>query len=462
MPYEIKKAAVLGAGVMGASIAAHLTNAGIDCILLDILPPELTEEERQKGWTEETPAWRNKYAANGLVQAVKAKPAVFYTKKNAARIRPGNLADHLDWLKEVDWVVEAVVENLEIKQQLLSRIEGHLKPACIVSTNTSGLPVRDIIAEAGTSLKSRFICTHFFNPPRYMKLLEIVPGPDTLPEVLSFMVKFCENVLGKGVVVCKDVPNFIGNRIGVFDIANALHLMVDKDMSVEEVDTIVGKELGRPGTALFGTVDLVGLDTAMHVMTHLYEAVTEDEMRDLFQPAGFLEAMLQKKLLGNKAGRGFYRRARNEQGEKVKEVLDYRTMNYVPMVKPRFPSLGVAKKTDELIDKVKILFHAEDRAGDFVREYLCNNFIYAANRIPEICDTITGIDCAMKWGYNHQLGPFEMWDAVGLEASLSVMDNLGKAVPEKIREMVKKGCRSFYEKREDGLYFYDFATGGYV
>jgi 3-hydroxyacyl-CoA dehydrogenase len=462
MPYEIKKAAVLGAGVMGASIAGHLTNAGIDCVLLDILPSELTEDDRQKGWTEATPAWRNKLAANGLAQAVKAKPAVFYTKKNAARIRPGNFEDHLGWLKEVDWVIEAVVENLEIKQQLLNRIESHLKPTCIVSTNTSGLPVKDIIAQASSSLKSRFVCTHFFNPPRYMKLLEIVPGPDTFAEVLSFMVKFCEDVLGKGVVVCKDVPNFIGNRIGVFDIANAMCLMVEKDMTVEEVDTIVGKELGRPGTALFGTVDLVGLDVAVHVMTHLYEAVKDDEMRDLFQPAGFLEAMLGKKLLGNKTGRGFYRRAKNEKGEKVKEVLDYRSMDYVPMVKPRFPSLGVAKKTDELIDKVKILFHAEDKAGDFVREYLCNNFIYAANRIPEICDTITGIDCAMKWGYNHQLGPFEMWDAVGLEASLSVMENLGKAVPEKIREMAQKGCRSFYEKREDGLYFYDFKTGGYV
>ena len=462
MPYEIKKAAVLGAGVMGASVAAHLTNAGIDCVLLDILPPELTEDDRQKGWTEATPAWRNKFAANGLAQAVKAKPAVFYTKKNAARIRPGNFADHLDWLKEVDWVIEAVVENLEIKQQLLARIEGHLKPTCIVSTNTSGLPVRDIVSQAEGSLRSRFVCTHFFNPPRYMKLLEIVPGPDTLPEILAFMVKFCEDVLGKGVVVCKDVPNFIGNRIGVFDIANAMHLMVEKDMTVEEVDTIVGKELGRPGTALFGTVDLVGLDTAIHVMTHLYEAVKDDEMRDLFKPAGFLEAMLEKKLLGNKTGRGFYRRGKTETGEKTKEVLDYKTLSYVPLVKPRFPSLGAAKKADELIDKVRVLFHAEDKAGDFVREYLCNNFIYAANRIPEICDTITGVDCAMKWGYNHQLGPFEMWDAVGLEASLKVMDNLGKVVPEKIREMVQRGCRSFYQKREDGLYFYDFTIGGYV
>lgn len=462
MPYEIKKAAVLGAGVMGASIAAHLTNAGIDCVLLDILPPVLTEEEKGKGWTETTPAWRNKLAINGLAQAVKIKPAAFYSKRNAARIRTGNFEDHLTWLKEVDWVIEAVVEDLEIKQNLFSRIEGHLKPTCIVSTNTSGLPVRDIVAKAGASLKSRFVCTHFFNPPRYMKLLEVVPCKDTHPDVIDFMVKFCEDVLGKGVVVCKDVPNFIGNRIGVFDIANAMRLMVEKDMTIEEVDTIVGKELGRPGTALFGTVDLVGLDTAIHVMTHLYEAVTDDEMRDLYRPAGFLEAMLAQKLLGNKTGRGFYRKTKNDKGEKVKEALDYKTMAYVPLIKPRFPSLGAAKKTDDLIAKIRTLFQAEDRSGEFVREYLCNNFIYAANRIPEICDNLTAIDRAMKWGYNHQLGPFEMWDAVGLEESLAVMERLGKAVPEKIREMVQKGCRSFYEKREDGLYFYNFATGAYV
>jgi 3-hydroxyacyl-CoA dehydrogenase len=462
MSYEIKKAAVLGAGVMGANIAAHLTNAGIDCVLLDILPLELTEEDKQKGWTEATPAWRNRLAANGLSQAVKAKPAAFYSKKNAARVRTGNFEDHLSWLTEVDWVIEAVVENLPIKQDLLARIEGLIKPTCIVSTNTSGLPVRDIVARAGASLKSRFVCTHFFNPPRYMKLLEVIPCAETHPEVIDFMVKFCEDVLGKGVVVCKDVPNFIGNRIGVFDIANAIHLMIEKDMTVEEVDTIVGKELGRPGTALFGTVDLVGLDTAIHVMTHLYEAATNDEMRDLYRPAGFLETMVDQKLLGNKTGRGFYRRSKDKKGEKIKEVLDYQTMAYVPLVKPKFPSLGVAKKIEDPVAKARALFYGEDRAGEFVREYLCNNFIYAANRIPEICDTLTAIDCAMKWGYNHQLGPFEMWDAVGLEESLRVMDNLGKEAPEKIREMVREGYRSFYDKRADGLYFYDFATKGYI
>jgi 3-hydroxyacyl-CoA dehydrogenase len=462
MSYQIKKAAVLGAGVMGAAIAAHLTNAGIDCVLLDILPPELTEEDKQKGWTEETPAWRNRLAANGLSQAIKAKPAAFYSKKNADRIRTGNFEDHLAWLTEVDWVIEAVVENLKIKQELLSRIENQIKPTCIVSTNTSGLPVRDIVARAKSSLKSRFVCTHFFNPPRYMKLLEIVPCPETNPEVLDSIVKFCEDVLGKGVVVCKDVPNFIGNRIGVFDIVNAMHLMVEKDMTIEEVDTIVGKELGRPGTALFGTVDLVGLDTAIHVMTNLYEAATDDEMRDLYRPAGFLETMIDQKLLGNKAGRGFYRRSKDKKGEKIKEALDYKTMAYVPLVKPRFPSLGVAKKTDDPVAKARALFYGEDRAGEFVREYLCNNFIYAANRIPEICDTLPAVDQAMKWGYNHQMGPFEMWDAVGLEESLRVMETLGKVVPEKIREMVQNGHRSFYVKKADGLYFYDFATKGYM
>ncbi|HPJ96157.1 MAG TPA: 3-hydroxyacyl-CoA dehydrogenase family protein, partial [Syntrophales bacterium] len=400
----IKKAAVLGAGVMGASIAAHLANAGLDCLLLDILPPGLTDEDRRKGWTEETPAWRNKTAVAGLARAAGLKPPAFYTGKNAARIRTGNLEDHLAWLNDADWVIEAVLEDIEVKQRLLARAAGHLKGTCIVSTNTSGLSVRDMAAKAPPGLRPRFLGTHFFNPPRYMRLLELVPTEDTSPHVVRFMRAFCEDVLGKGVVLCRDVPNFIANRMGVFEIANAIQLMIRKNLGIEDVDTLVGRELGRPGTALFGTVDLVGLDTAVQIMTHLYEAAGDDEMRPLFRPAGFLTAMLEKGFLGDKAGRGFYRSFRNERGEKVREVLDYEKTGYVPLRRPVFPSLEEARRTDDPLRKIRVLFHGEDRGGAFVREYLCNNFIYATNRIPGVCDSPADMDRAMKWGYNHRFG----------------------------------------------------------
>ncbi|MEW6333907.1 MAG: 3-hydroxyacyl-CoA dehydrogenase/enoyl-CoA hydratase family protein [Thermodesulfobacteriota bacterium] len=464
MAYEIKKAAVLGAGVMGAAIAAHLTNAGIECVLLDIIPFELTDADRAQGLTEKSPAWRNRFAAKGLDGVLKSKPAGFFTKKNAAMIRAGNFEDHLGWLADVDWVIEAVIENLKIKQDLLARVEKIVGPACIVSTNTSGIPVREISANFGRGLKGQFLGTHFFNPPRYMKLLEIIPTAETRPEVTTYMSRFCEQVLGKGVVACKDVPNFIGNRIGSFDISNAIHLTIDKQLKIEETDSIIGKSLGRPGSAIFGTLDLVGLDTAQHVTANLYEAVPDDEMREMFVQSEFMKKMIDLKWLGNKTKQGFYKRTKDAKGKKGKLVLDYHTMEYVPAGKPRFASVSDArKKADQgVAATLRVMFGGSDVAAEITREYLCNNFIYAANRIPEICDTIVGIDNAMKWGYNHQLGPFETWDAIGVRYVVEVMKKLKKKVPKKIEEMLKKGCETFYQKREEGLFYYDFETKDYV
>jgi 3-hydroxyacyl-CoA dehydrogenase len=329
---------------MGATIAAHLTNAGIECYLLDIIPFELTEDDKKKGLTEKSPEWRNRFAANGLAGVTKSRPASFYTKKNASMIKIGNFEDNLNWLAEVDWVCEVVIENLKIKQDLFAKVEKIVKPNCIVSTNTSGIPITDITANFGKKLKERFLGTHFFNPPRYMKLLEIIPGKDTKKEVVDCMIKFCEDVLGKGVVVCKDSPNFIGNRIGIFDIANVVRLMVEKDMKIEEIDAIFGKAMGRPGTAVFGTMDLVGIDTGHHVMKNLYEAVPDDEMRDLFLPADFLTAMMEKKWLGNKTKQGFYKKTTDEKGKKLKMVLDYKTLEYKPAPKVQFASVSEANK----------------------------------------------------------------------------------------------------------------------
>ena len=464
MSYEIKKAAVLGAGVMGATIAAHLTNAGIECYLMDIIPFELTEADKAKGLTEKSPAWRNRFAANGLAGVTKSKPASFYTKKNAAMIKIGNFEDNLGWLADCDWVIEVVIENLKIKQELFAKLEKIVKPTCIVSTNTSGLPIQDITAKFSKSLKERFLGTHFFNPPRYMKLLEIIPGKETKKEVVDYMIEFGERVIGKGIVVCKDVPNFVGNRIGVYDIANAVRLMVEKGMKIDEVDAIIGKAVGRPGSSIFGTLDLVGLDTGYHVMKNLYAAVPDDEARETFLPLEVMDKMMELKWLGNKTKGGFYKKTKDAKGKKAKLMLDYTTMTYVPAGKPKFESVSAAKKkSDEgAAVTIKTIFYGKDAASELVREYLCNNFIYSANRIPEICENITAIDNAMKWGYNHQLGPFETWDAVGVRESVEVMKKLKKKVPKKIEEMLKKGFETFYTKKADGIYYYDFETKNYV
>jgi 3-hydroxyacyl-CoA dehydrogenase len=463
MSDEIKKVAVLGAGVMGATIAAHLTNAGIECCLLDIIPFELTEADKKKGFTEKSPAWRNRFAENGLAGAIKSKPSAFYTKKNASMIKTGNFEDNLNWLADVDLVIEVVVENLKIKQDLFAKVEKVVKENCIVTTNTSGIPIKDISAKFSPKLKERFLGMHFFNPPRYMKLLEIIPGEKTKKAVVDYMVKFCESVLGKGVVVCKDRPNFIGNRIGSFDMSNAARVMFSKGLKIEELDAIISKPLGRPGSAVFGTIDLVGLDTGFHVSKNLYDGVLNDEMREYFKPNELTLKMIENKWLGNKTGQGYYKRTKDEKGKKLKLVLDYKTMQYVVPTKPKFESIEAAKKTaGGFADKLKVLFNGTDVAAEVAREYLCNNFIYAANRVPEISDTIIGIDNAMKWGYNHQLGPFETWDAVGVKEAVQVMKKLKLKVPKKIEDMLKAGHKSFYVKKKDGKYYYNFAKKGYV
>ena len=466
MSFEIKKAAVLGAGVMGANIAAHLTNAGIECYLLDIIPPGgLTEDDKKKGLTEKSPAWRNRFAANGLAGATKSKPASFYAKSNASMVTIGNFEDDLKLLADCDWVCEVVVENLKIKQDLFAKVEKIVGPNCIVSTNTSGLPIKDISADFSATFKKRFLGTHFFNPPRYMKLMEIIPGKETDKKVIAYMSKFCEEVLGKGVVVCKDVPNFIGNRIGVYDLCNAQKVMVDKGLKIEEIDAIVGKAVGRPGTAIFGTMDLVGLDIGAHVSKNLYDAVPKDECRDTFLPLSFQEKMMANKWLGNKTKGGFYKKVKDEKGKNVKYALDWKTMEYAVAQKPKFESISEAKKWADsgVANSMKVAFNGQDAAGDYLREYLCNNFIYSANRIPEICNSIVEIDNAMKWGYNHQLGPFESWDAVGVKEAVEVMKKLGKKVPSKIEEMLKKGCKTFYKMDSKGVKsYYDFKKKGYV
>ncbi|HSR11690.1 MAG TPA: 3-hydroxyacyl-CoA dehydrogenase/enoyl-CoA hydratase family protein, partial [Thermodesulfobacteriota bacterium] len=460
MKKKIKKAAVLGSGVMGATIAAHLANVGIPSIMLDIVPNQLTPEEEKKKLTLKSPAVRNRLAASGKQNLLKLRPAPLAVPEFASLIQVGNFEDDLSKLAEVDWIIEVVVENLRIKRELLNKVAAVRKPGTIVSSNTSGIPIKDICAEMDLEFKQHFLGTHFFNPPRYMKLLEIIPIQETLPEVVQFMAWFGERVLGKGVVYAKDSPNFIANRIGIFGMLYLMKTMLDKGYTIEEVDAITGQPMGRPRSAAFGTTDLVGLDTFAHVAKNLYETATRDEMREIFKAPDFIQKMLEKNWLGNKTGQGFYKRIKKADGGKDKLVLDYNTMEYRPAQKIKYPSLDAAKAASGPA-KAKALVYADDRAGQFAWAITSESLLYAAKRVGEIADDIYNIDNAMKWGFNWEAGPFESWDALGVEESTGRMKKDGKALPPVVQTLLDKGKKSFYVKKDGQVSYFDVKTGDY-
>jgi 3-hydroxyacyl-CoA dehydrogenase len=450
----IKKVAVLGAGVMGAQISAHLANAGIPSYLLDIVPKELTEEEKSKGLTLQSPEVRNRIAREGLERAKKLKPNAFFVPELEKLITIGNFEDNLNWLSEVDWIIEAVVERLDIKRELFKKVESVRKPGTIVSTNTSGIRISEIAEGFSDDFRKHFLGTHFFNPPRYMKLLEIIPTSDTSQEVIERISEFGERVLGKGIVYCKDTPNFIANRIGVFAVMYVLHYMLQNGFTIEEVDELTGPVTGKPKSATFRTLDIVGLDTLVHVANNLYNAVPDDEMREYFKVPDVVQKMLQNKWLGEKTGQGFYKRVK-KNGESEILVLDFSTMDYRERQKVKFGSLEMAKATEGLKDKLQILMNAKDRAGEFFWKTTGAVLAYASNRIPEISDTIVDIDNAMKWGFNWELGPFEMWDLIGVENSIERIEKEGFKVADWVKEMISSGKKKFYERRDGKIYFYD-------
>ncbi len=450
----IKKVAVLGAGVMGAQIAAHLANAGIPSYLLDIVPKELTEEEKSKGLTLQSPEVRNRIAREGLERAKKLKPNAFFVPELEKLITIGNFEDNLNWLSEVDWIIEAVVERLDIKRELFKKVESVRKPGTIVSTNTSGIRISEIAAGFSDDFRKHFLGTHFFNPPRYMKLLEIIPTNETSKEVIETISEFGEKVLGKGIVYCKDTPNFIANRIGVFAVMYVLHYMLQNGFTIEEVDELTGPVTGKPKSATFRTLDIVGLDTLVHVANNLYNAVPDDEMREYFKVPDVIQKMIENKWLGEKTGQGFYKRVK-KNGESEIFVLDFSTMNYRERQKVKFGSLEMAKATEGLKDKIQILMNAKDRAGEFFWKTTGAVLAYASNRIPEISDTIIDIDNAMKWGFNWELGPFEMWDLIGVENSIERIEKEGFKVADWVKEMVASGKKKFYERKNGKIYFYD-------
>ncbi len=461
MPYKIKKTAVLGAGVMGASIAGHFANAGYPCILLDIVPPRLTPEDEKAGLTKESPKFRNRLAEQGKQGMKKAKPSPIFTKSKLDMIETGNFEDDLSRLKDADLVVEAIIENMEIKKKLFTNLAPNLSPTCILTSNTSGLSINDLAKTLPEELRGRFCGTHFFNPPRYMKLLEVIPGEDTDSEVLSTLVKFGEYELGKGIVHAKDTPNFIANRIGVYALMLVIHKMAEMGMTVEEVDALTGRPIGHPKTASFRTADLVGLDTLLHVANNVYEGLVDDPYREVFKAPQFLKEMVEKGLLGGKAGKGFYKKIKSPEGKSIILSLDYNTMEYTEQGKASFGSVSQTKGMSDAGERIKAMMFAEDKGGEFTWKTTAPMLNYAAYCVPEISDDIVNVDNAMKWGFNWKLGPFETFDAVGVEQWAEKWTAEGNELPSLVKSLLDSGKKTFYEREKGVEYFFDIGKKAY-
>ncbi|MBA3320211.1 MAG: 3-hydroxyacyl-CoA dehydrogenase/enoyl-CoA hydratase family protein [Pyrinomonadaceae bacterium] len=458
---RIEKAAVLGAGTMGAQIAAHLANAGIPTLLLDIVPDELTADEQAKKLTLETKAVRNRIARGGYEAAKKSKPAAFFAPDKAGLISVGNFADDLAKLKDCDLIIEAVVENLEIKRRLYEQVEKHRRPGSVVASNTSGIPIRQLAADRTEDFRQHFLGIHFFNPPRYLHLVELIPTEWTKPEVSCAMFGFLDERLGKGVVIAKDRPNFIANRIGTYGALVSIHTMLEDGYSIEEVDKMTGQAVGRPKSATFRTFDIVGLDVFLHVAKNLHEAVPDDEDRAAYVTPDFLQQMVERKLLGNKTKGGFYRKQKGEGEKQEIWTLDHASLEYRPAQKLKLPALDAAKNIEDLPARIKALVWGKDRVGQFLWKTMSRTMRYAANRIPEIANNVVEVDRALRWGFSWQLGIFETWDAIGVEKSVTRMKEEGHAIPENVQRMLDADARQFYKNENGQRFFFDFAAGAY-
>ncbi len=441
--------AVLGAGTMGSRIAAHFANAGIPALLLDVVLPGNAN--------------RNAAALAGIDTAAKQKPAAFFTPDAAKLVTPGNFEDNLKDIRRCDWVIEAVTENLEIKRALMAKVSIARAPGTILSTNTSGIPLASIAEGFDSEFRRHFLGTHFFNPPRYLHLLEMIPGPETEPDVLDFVRHFCDRRLGKGVVPCKDTPNFIANRIGTF-FGSTLHkITVEDGYTIEEIDALTGPAIGLPKSASYRLLDIVGLDVWAMVTRNLHDMAPHDPWRDRFVLQPFLEEMVKRGWLGEKRGQGLYKRV-GKGAEKEIWAIDWKTLEYHPAQKPRFPSIDAAKNIEDLGERLRMLVAATDRAGTFLWKLFSDLFLYSASVVPEISDRVVEIDRAMRWGYANQLGPFELWDAVGFEATARRMEN-ERPIPENVHRMLSAGVRSFYRPADrDGTphtEYFDLAGSGY-
>ncbi|MAT55478.1 MAG: 3-hydroxyacyl-CoA dehydrogenase [Saprospirales bacterium] len=454
---RIKKVAVLGSGIMGSGLACHFANVGLDVLMLDILPPGASEEQLKD------PKVRNSMAANSLAKAIKSKPAPLYDKSFASRITVGNFDDDLPKIKDCDWVLEAVVERLDIKRQLFEKVEQHRKPGTLISSNTSGIPIHMMAEGRSEDFRKHFCGTHFFNPPRYMRLLEVIPTADTDREVVDFFMHFGDIILGKQTVLCKDTPAFIANRVGVYAMAKIYQLTTEIGLRIEEVDAITGPAIGRPKTGTFRLGDLVGHDTAVKVIKGIKENCPDDEQASAFDVPPYLDFLLKNNFFGNKTGQGFYKRTdeKDENGKRIIYALNLETLEYEPSVKAKLPSVQIAKQTDDLAKRVQAVFNAQDKGGELVRRSLLGLFAYVSNRIPEIADNLYSIDDALRAGFAWELGPFEYWDVIGVEKGIELAEKQGESIAQWVKDMVAKGIKSFYKRAEGKRYYYDLATGDY-
>jgi 3-hydroxyacyl-CoA dehydrogenase len=461
MNKKINKVAVLGSGIMGSRIACHFANIGVEVLLLDIAPKELLPEEAAKGLTTEHPAVRNRIVNSALQNAVKTNPSPVYTKKVVNKISTGNFDDDMPKIAGVDWIIEVVVENLDIKKKVFEQVEQFRKAGTLITSNTSGIPIHLMTEHRSDDFKANFCGTHFFNPPRYLRLLEIIPTSHTRPEIVDFLMHYGDKFLGKTTVLCKDTPAFIANRVGVYSIMALLHLVEKLDLTVEEVDKFTGPALGRPKSATFRTSDVVGLDTMIKVSKGLYDNCPDDKAHELFKLPDYVVKMEENKWLGDKTKQGFYKKTKAADGSTEILALDLKTLEYRTQQKVKSATLDLTKPIENVRDRMKVFAAGKDKAAEVFRSSFFGLFEYVSDRIPEISDELYRIDDAMRAGFGWELGPFEVWDAVGIAESLEGMKKYGHQAAAWVHEMLDAGHTSFY-KVEDGIKkYYDIPSKSY-
>jgi 3-hydroxyacyl-CoA dehydrogenase len=461
MKRNIKKVAVLGSGIMGSRIAAHFANIGVEVLLLDIVPRELNDKEKAKGMTLEHSAVRNRIVNDSWTTALKSNPSPIFSQDYAKRVSTGNFDDDLQKISDCDWIIEVVVERLDIKQQVFEKVEKYRKPGTLITTNTSGIPVNLMLEGRSDDFKAHFCGSHFFNPPRYLRLLEIIPTRETKQEVIDFLMHYGDLYLGKTTVLCKDTPAFIANRIGVFGIMSLFHGIKDLGLTIEEVDKLTGPVLGRPKSATFRTADVVGLDTLVHVANGLAKAVPNDERNALFALPDYIQKMIDDNALGSKTGKGFYKKVRNSDGSSEILTLDLETMEYRSKSRAKFATLEQTKPIENLKERIPVLVSGKDKAGEFYRMSFAALFAYVSHRIPEISDELYRIDSAMRAGFGWELGPFEYWDAIGVDKGLKLCQDAGLEVADWVSKMADNGVNSFYRIEDGKKQYYDIPSGSY-
>ena len=462
MTRRIKKIAIIGSGIMGSGIACHFANIGVEVLLLDIVPRELNDKEAAMGLTLKDKVVRNRLVNDALMTSLKSKPSPIYKQEFASRITTGNLEDDIAKVADVDWIMEVVVERLDIKKVVFEKLEKYRTPGTLITSNTSGIPIKFMSEGRSDDFQKHFAVTHFFNPPRYLKLFEVVPGPNCKQEVTDFLMMYGDKFLGKTSVLAKDTPAFIGNRIGIFGIMSLFHVVKEMDLTIEEVDKLTGPVIGRPKSATFRTIDVVGLDTLVHTANGVKDNCPNDEMKDQFVIPDFVNHMMENKMLGSKTGQGFYKMTKDAKGNRNILSLDLKTLEYREKKSAKFATLELTKKIDNVVDRFKVLVAGKDKAGEFYRKSFAAMFAYVQNRIPEISDEVYRIDDGLRAGFGWEHGPFQIWDAIGVAKGVELMKAEGHEIASWVSEMLAKGETSFYSIKEGATHYYDIPTKSQV